>query len=66
VTLGILTKILGGSGYEGAYSQVLSGPQSSLNLNFYSLQIPITHSAEFQIEQTAGVVRSFDWEIIQL
>ena len=62
----ILTKVLAGSGYEGAMTVQYNGAQPPFDLNKYSIVVPVTHGAQFALEQRAGTARSFDWEVIEV
>lgn len=62
----ISTKIFAESGYEGAMTVQYNGTQSPFDLNKYSVVVPVTHGAQFALEQRAGTARSFDWEVIEV
>lgn len=55
------SKVRSTSTMRNVYSITLAGPQS--DPNFMSVPIPSVNGAEFQIKQTAGTGRTYDWSV---
>ena len=57
-------KVLSTSTLRNVYSLTIAGVQS--DPNFMSIPIPAVNGVQFQIKQTAGTGRSYDWSVASL
>ena len=57
-------KVLSTSTLRNVYSLTIAGVQS--DPNFMSIPIPAVNGVQFQIKQTAGTGRSYDWSVVSL
>ena len=57
-------KVLTGSTLKNVYSPTFAGPQS--DPYFMSVPVPAVNGVQFQLMQTAGTGRSFDWSVVSL
>jgi len=62
--LRLYSKVRAASTQNVAYYATFSGAQSQPNK--YSVPIPITEDVKATLKQTAGVGRSFDWQLLAL
>jgi hypothetical protein len=58
------TKVLSTSTFKNMYSCTLAGPQA--DPYFMSVPIPSVNGVQFQIKQTNGTGRAFDWSVQSL
>jgi hypothetical protein len=58
------SKVLSTSSFKNIYSLTLAGPQS--DPYFMSIPIPSAQGVQFQIKQSAGTGRAFDWSVQSL
>jgi hypothetical protein len=61
--LRLYLKTLSGSTSRVAYKVGYSGAQSADDMVKLSVPIVVTHQLDATLKQTAGVARSFDWEL---
>jgi hypothetical protein len=57
-------KVLSTSTFKNVYSPTFAGPQS--DPYFMSVPVPAVNGVQFQLKQTAGTGRAFDWSVISL
>jgi hypothetical protein len=57
-------KVLSTSTLKSIYSCTLAGPQA--DPYFMSVPVPAVNGVQFQLKQTTGTGRAFDWSVVSL